>query len=452
VCAVPSDALDTAQHGAKIPRHMSAAERASQNDARYRAQIAALFERSTFYRDKLRAHGFDSAASVGGLDGIAALPFTTKDELRESQHAQPPLGTYAAIELAQAARIYSTSGTSGVPSYIPLTHGDLLGWREVAQRSYARNGLAAGQRVVTTYNAGPFVAGAALDAFDALGLTHVPVGTGNTDRLVTALRLLRPHALICTPSYAFYIAEWATKKGWPVRGAGLERVIVAGEPGGGEASFRRALEDAYAAPVYEVMGIGDIAASLFGECPEQAGMHFSGDGLIHVELVDPQTGKPVDMADGATGELVYTHLQREAAPLLRFRSRDHALVWTSRCACGRDSLRVRCIGRTDDMLIVRGVNVFPTAIREIVARFQPRVTGAVQVRPRRAGTKQDPPLPVLVELAEGIPPAADLADAIASELRSVLLFTSEVHLVRAQSLPRSDYKSKLVDYSDAAAE
>src|SRR5258705_9082334 len=145
------------------------------------------------------------------------------------------------------------------------------------------------------------------------------------------------------------------------------------------------------------MGIGDIAASLWGECPEQAGMHFSADGLIHVELIDPESGFTKEISDGETGELVYTHLQREAAPLLRFRSRDHVQAWTSNCACGRTSLRVRCIGRTDDMLIVRGVNVFPSAVREVVARFQPRVTGAIQIRLKRRGVKQEPPLPVWVE-------------------------------------------------------
>jgi len=421
----------------------------AQNDARYRAQVALLLERSQFYGRKLRDAGFDSPESVGGLSEIGKLPFTDKDELRASQAEEPPLGTHAAISIEQAARIYSTSGTSGVPSYVPLTRSDLADWRDIALRSYSRNGLAPGQRLITTYNAGPFVAGAALDAFEALGVTHVPVGTGNTARLVDALRLLRPHALICTPSYALHIAEWASEHGWAVAAAGLSRLIVAGEPGGGQESFRRNLEQHYGARVYEVMGIGDVAASLFGECSEQSGMHFSGDGLIHVELVDPRSGEPVDMADGASGELVYTHLRREAGPLLRFRSRDHAQVWTSRCGCGRQSLRVRCVGRTDDMLIVRGVNVFPSAIREVVTTFRPRVTGAIQVRPARSGTKQEPPLPVLVELEEAAPSDAEFSGQLEREIRARLLFTPRVRLVPARSLPRSDYKIALVDYSEA---
>jgi phenylacetate-CoA ligase len=149
------------------------------------------------------------------------------------------------------------------------------------------------------------------------------------------------------------------------------------------------------------------------------------------------------MDDGATGELVYTHLQREAAPLLRFRSRDHVKVWTSRCACGSAALRARCIGRTDDMLIVRGVNVFPSAVREIVARFQPRVTGAMVIRPRSRGVKQDPPLPIVVEGDK------EIAETIAREIRGALTFAPEIRMVAPQSLPRSDYKSKLVDFSEA---
>jgi len=337
------------------------------------------------------------------------------------------------------ARIYSTSGTSGTPLYIPLTRSDLEEWRGIARRSYARSGLAAGELTLTTYNAGPFVAGVALDAFDSLGVTHIPFGTGNTERLLTALRLLKPQVLVATPSYAMHISEKAEVRG-------LKRILVAGEPGGGEPAFRKVLEERFGARVYEVMGIGDIAASLWGECPEQAGMHFSGDPGIHVELIDPESGKPVEMKDSAEGELVYTHLRREAAPLLRFRSGDHVRVWVSRCGCGRTSMRVRCVGRTDDMLIVRGVNVFPSALREVVSKFQPRVTGVVLVKPRRRGVRQDPPLPVVVEGEVSDP---QLAGAIQEQIRNTLLVTTEIRLVAARSLPRSEYKSKLIDYSEA---
>lgn len=404
--------------------------------ASYPAQVARLYERSAFYRNKLRAAGFASAEAVGGLERIAGLPFTEKDELRASQAAHPPLGEHAAIAIAEAARIYSTSGTSGAPLYIPLTRNDVEQWREIGRRTYSRNGLKAGERVVTTYGAGPFVAGASLAAFEAIGAVHIPVGVGNTDKLLAALERLQPEALACTPSYALYLSE-------KIKSHALQRIIVGGEPGGGEASFRQKLQEAFGCKVYEIMGIGDIAASLWGECEAQAGMHFSAGEFIHVELIDPETGKQKQLSDGETGELVYSHLQREAAPLLRFRSRDHVQVWTSKCACGRSALRVRCIGRTDDMLIVRGVNVFPSAVREIVARFRPRVTGAMLIKPHSRGVKQEPPLVILVE---GDPRAAE---AIAREIRGALTFTPEIRMVPPQSLPRSDYKSKLVDFADA---
>ena len=409
------------------------------SDEVYRRQVARLFERSGFYREKLSRAGFVSPAAVGGLADIARLPFTEKDELRASQAAQPPLGAHAAVGMADLARIYSTSGTSGTPLYIPLTRADVDEWREIGRKTYGRNGIKPTDSVVTTFGAGPFVAGASLAAFEAIGCTHIPTGVGNTDKVLAALAQLKPQALACTPSYALYLAEKIPGK------TSIERIIVGGEPGGGEESFRRKLEQAWGAKVYEIMGIGDIAASLWGECPAQAGMHFSGAGFIHVELIEPETGKSVPLQDEAKGELVYTHLTREAAPLLRFRSRDHVQVWVSECSCKRKTLRVKCIGRTDDMLIVRGVNVFPAAVRDVVARFQPRVTGAILIRPRRRGVKQEPPLPVCVE-GESDPA---LAERIAAELRNSLTFTPEVRLVPPQSLPRSDYKSKLVDFSEA---
>ena len=148
------------------------------------------------------------------------------------------------------------------------------------------------------------------------------------------------------------------------------------------------------------MGIADVSPSLWGECEEQAGMHFCGDPYIHVELIDAETDEPLPFEDGAEGELVYTTLIREAMPVLRFRSRDRVVVNAKPCSCGRGGMRVRCIGRTDDLLIVRGVNLFPTAVREVVAEFRPRVGGPVLIRPAHTGVRQDAAPRVLVELAE----------------------------------------------------
>lgn len=179
-------------------------------------------------------------------------------------------------------------------------------------------------------------------------------------------------------------------------------------------------------------------------------MHFCARGFVHIELIDPDTGEAREMADGASGELVYTHIAHRGAPMLRFRSRDHVTVGAAPCRCGRTSPRVRCIGRTDDMLIVRGVNVFPSAIREVVNEFAPAVSGLICVRPGHKGVKQAPPLPVLVELAEGAGTEDGLAERIRQRLRDKLVVTTDIRLVAPGTLPRSEYKSKLIDYCDAS--
>jgi phenylacetate-CoA ligase len=420
-------------------------EQLTLDDASYREQLAYLFERSAFYREKLSAAGVDSAGDAGGLDGIASLPLTEKDELRATRTSDDPFGAHLCVDRSEIVRVYSTSGTTGSPSYVPLTAGDLDNWVTGSARSYAASGVVAGQRIVSTYNAGPFVAGAALAAFDRIGLCHIPVGTGNTERLLRAIVELRPDAAVLTPSYAAHLVEWAWEQGVDLRKSAVERVLVAGEPGGGESAFRDRLEEGWGARVTEAMGIGDIGVSLWGECEQQDGMHLGARGFVHAELIDPETGVALELGEGTSGELVLTHLRHRAAPLLRFRTRDHVQVRTSPCACGRTGPRIRCLGRTDDMLIVRGVNVFPSAVRDVVGGFAPRVSGNVLVRPRAAGVKQEPPLPVAVELARGTSPDDALAEEIRARLRSVLVVQTRVELVEWGSLRRSEYKSKLVE-------
>jgi phenylacetate-CoA ligase len=416
---------------------------AAADDAPYRRQIAYLFERSRFYRDKLGLAGFRTADAVGGLSDIAALPFTEKDELRASRSDDEPIGAHCTATRNAIVRIYSTSGTTGTPSYIPLTASDVDVWVRTSARSYGAAGVKPGDRIVSTYNAGPFVAGAALDAFARLGLCHIPLGSGDTDRLITAIEKLKPDVVALTPSYALHLAESAERRGLDLTKSSVERLMVAGEPGGGEPAMRAKLEAAWGASVTEAMGIGDISPSLWGECEAKAGMHFSGRGFVHFELIDPANGAPIPFVDGAQGELVLTHLVNRAAPLLRFRTRDHVRLGFGRCACGRTAPRVRCIGRTDDMLIVRGVNLFPTALREIVNEFAPATTGVVMIRPTSAGVRQDPPLPVKVEAID--PSQAGLAARIRARVREALLVTTEIELVAAGGLPRSNYKSKLVE-------
>jgi phenylacetate-CoA ligase len=419
-------------------------EQLARDDVSYRAQLAYLLERSALYQDKLHAAGIGTAAEAHGLEAIAQLPLTRKDELRASRTPENPVGAHLCAEPAELVRIYSTSGTTGEPSYVPLTAGDLENWVTGSARSYGASGVVAGQRIVSTYNAGPFVAGAALASFDRLGLCHIPVGTGNTERLMLAVQRLGPQAAVLTPSYAAYLVEWAAERGVDLPGSRVERVLVAGEPGGGEPAFRAALEQGWGARVTEAMGIGDIGVSLWGECEHQDGMHLGARGFVHPELIEPDSGQAVALQHGATGELVLTHLRHRAAPLLRFRTRDHVEVRMTPCPCGRTGPRVRCLGRTDDMLIVRGVNVFPSAVREVVSTFAPSVSGHILVKPTAAGVKQEPPLPVQVELASGHEVDADLGDQIRRRLREVLVVQTQVELVPWGTLQRSEYKSTLV--------
>ena len=421
-------------------------EQFSLDAVHYKVQINYLFTHSELYRTKFKADNITSAEAAGGLRSIAQLPFTEKNEIRASCTPENPIGTHLCVERADIIRIYSTSGTTGAPSYIPLTAADLDRWTTASARSYSASGVSAGMRIVSTYNAGPFVAGAALGAFDKLGMCQIPVGTGNTERLMTAIKLMQPEAAVLTPSYAAYLIEWAADRNFDLRNSSIKRVMVAGEPGGGEPAFRSKLEEGWGARVTEAMGIGDIGVSLWGECEHQQGMHLGARGFVHAELIDPATGAAIPMEDGAKGELVLTHLQHRAAPLLRFRTRDHVEVWTSPCKCSRTAPRIRCIGRTDDMLIVRGVNVFPSAIREVVGEFLPQVSGHIMVRPPIFGVKQEPPLPIDIELGKDQIAMADLAEKIRARLRGVLVFTAGIKLVPFGTLQRSEYKSKLVQH------
>jgi phenylacetate-CoA ligase len=419
-------------------------------DQRYRAQVRYLFERSPFYRRKLETAGFRQAEAVGGLDRLHMLPFTDKDELRESQSLHPPFGDFLAADLGAIRRIYSSSGTTGIPCYIAVTANDFDWWTTMSARSYSAAGIRSTDTVVTPMNAGPFVGGAALDSLFKIGATTVPVGSGNTERLVRALQYLKANALLGTPSYVSHLADWCRERNINTQLLGLQRILVSGEPGGSDPQFRAMAKSIFNASVCETLGLSDINPGLWGECREQAGMHFCGHGYVHFELIDPDTNEVLPLTDNAEGELVYTSISREAMPMLRFKSRDRVIMNAQPCSCGRTSIRMRCVGRTDDLLIVRGVNVFPTAVREIVGRFAPETTEYIQIRPTAKGPKQIPPLPIRVEVSSLATLSNDtLVRKLEDALRSALLVKVRVELVPPGTLPRSEYKSKLVDYTEA---
>jgi phenylacetate-CoA ligase len=415
----------------------------------YRKQIAHLLTNSTFYQQKLGDAGFHSPEDIGGLEELAKLPFTEKDEIRATQAASPPFGAHLAAKEEDLRRVFSTSGTTGTPCYLGLTAADLDMYATNVARGYTAAGFSRGQKVVVGFNAGPFVAGAVYYGFDKIGCSVIPVGTGNTERMVTAIQKLGATGISCTPSYGLYLIDWCHQHGIDTHSLGLKNMITAGEPGGGDPLVRGKIEAAFGCSVRESMGIGDITLSAWAEDEDGKGMHFMPRGYVHVELIDPVSADPVPWRDGAEGELVYTALQREAMPLLRFRSRDHVIVTMAENPSGRTGPRIRCVGRTDDMLIVRGVNLFPTAIRSVLDHFTPAVSGMFQVRPRTRGVLQSPPLPVVVELGQDTPePPEGLRQRMAEEIRSRLLVTAEVTFAPHGSLPRETYKSKLVDYAD----
>jgi phenylacetate-CoA ligase len=417
----------------------------------YARQIAYVFANSEFYRRKFDAAGIRRVEELGGLDDIAKLPFTEKDELRRTQAESPPFGAHLACDPGTLLRVYSTSGTTGVPCYLGLTQNDLDMYATNVARGYTAAGFFRGQRVVVGFNAGPFVAGAVYYGFDKIGCAVIPVGTGNTERLVTAVQKLGATGVSCTPSYGLYLIDWCREHGINTHTLGLKNMITAGEPGGGDPMIRARIESAFGCRVRESMGIGDMSLSVWAEDEDGNGMNFAARGYVHTELIDPQSGATLPWEDGAQGELVYTALQREAMPLVRFRSRDHVVVSMKPNPTGRTGPRIRCIGRTDDMLIVRGVNLFPSAIRSILKEFSPEVGETFRIFPRNKGVRQMPPLPLVVELGEGrgqVP--AGLDERMTAEIRSRLLVNTEVSFVPYRTLPRETYKSSLVDYSRSA--
>jgi phenylacetate-CoA ligase len=415
----------------------------------YRRQIRYLLDNSRFYQAKLSEVGLSNAEEIGELDDIANLPFTEKDELRKTQAAAPPFGDHLSCAPEELLRVFSTSGTTGVPCYLGLTRNDIDMYATNVARGYSAAGFSKGQRIAVGFNAGPFVAGAVYYGFDKIGCTVIPVGTGNTERLVTAIQKLGATGISCTPSYGLYLIDWCQEHGIDTQSLGLANMITAGEPGGGDPLIRGRIEEAFGCKVRESMGIGDISLSTWAEDDDGNGMHFMARGFVHVELIDPASGEPIPWVNGAEGELIYTALQRDAMPLLRFRSRDHVVVNMNENPTGRTGPRIRCIGRTDDMLIVRGVNLFPSAIRSILNEFTPDVSGMLQVRPKEHGVLQTPPLPLVVELGEDFSGSAeDLQKRLQLEIRSRLLVTTDLRLVPYGTIPRETYKSKLIDYSD----
>lgn len=413
--------------------------------ARLREQLRYVQDNSPFYRRKLEEAGFD-VTRLRSVDDLAHAPFTLKEELRESQIEHPPLGEHAAAGMDEVLRVHSSSGTTGRPSYVGLTRRDRDVWTEVVSRVYYCEGLRPSDVVIHGFGLGFFVGGLPLkDAIENIGATFVPIGTGESHRLVTSTRNLGGTVLTCTPSYAQYLAEYVRDRfGMEPAQLGLRRIMLGAEPGGGVPAIGRKISEDFGAFVTEGFGNADLIAVYAGSCDEADGMHFLAPDYMALELIDPLTERVLDWEDGVEGELVATHIDRECCPLVRFRTRDRIRVRTSPCGCGRTGPRWTCVGRSDDMLIVRGVNVWPSAISDVVGGLRPRTTGAVQVLLAAPGPKVEPPLRLQAEYG---PEATDL-DALKRELegtlREQLVVECDVELLPPGTLPRFEMKAQLV--------
>lgn len=395
-----------------------------------------------FYAEKFE-HAELTPEEVQAPEDLRQFPLTRKEELRESQRRAPPFGEHQACDREAIARVYTTSGTTGTPTFVGLTESDLDVWAEAGARAARTAGLGRGDIVVGVLAGGPFAGAVTYDGHRAAGATIAPVGPGETDRVVALFENDCGSALLGTPSYAEYLLEQLREREIEPTTLGIERMLLGGEPG--TQQVRESLESAFDCQVTESMGISDVCISVWGECRERQGMHFTGQGATVPELIDPETGGVIDWEPGARGELVYTSLNRECVPVVRFRSRDRVEVLGTDCACGRQTPRIRCLGRTDDVFVVRGVTVFPSAVKDVVSDIQ-GTTGQLRIHLPEGSHAVDAPVPITVERdhATAVDPET-LVSRVETALADRLSFGAEVDVVAAGALDRSEYKMQLVE-------
>ena len=413
--------------------------------AKLAKQLDYLFARSDFYRDKF-AEEHVQREDFRTMPDLARFPFTTKEELRESQAACPPLGRHMAADWTDVIRVHSSTGTTGKPSFVGITRRDAEIWTAITARSFYTQGARKTDAVIHAAGLTMFVAGlSSKDALESLGACFIPIGTGASEKALAAIRFLGANAMHCTPSYATYFADFVRREaGLEPKDLGLKKLFCGAEPGAGIPAVRAKLQQDWGARVTEGLGNADMAPIIFSECPEQSGMHFNGQEFVAVEIIDPESGDVLPVEMGVTGELVYTSLERECVPLLRFRTRDRVTVTGTSCPCGRTSFKLRCVGRTDDMLIVLGVNVFPSAVKDVVSSFYPGTTGEIQIVLDQPGPGVAPPLRVVAEFSASVSDIVALKSDVERKIKTVLSIPSEVDLVPAGTLPRFEMKGQLI--------
>ena len=400
--------------------------------------VRRVYENVPFYRKKLDEMGIQPG-DIRTLDDLRRLPFTYKQDLRDNY----PYGLFA-VPQAQLARIHASSGTTGKQTVVGYTHNDLKIWGEITARALSAAGVTAEDFVHISYGYGLFTGGLGLhEGATTLGASVIPVSTGNTKRQIQIMQDFGSNCLCCTPSYAMHIAETMQQMGVDPSSLKLRAGIFGAEPW--TEAMRRRIEEMMHIRAYDIYGMSELMGpGVAYECSAQDGMHINEDHFI-VEVIDPETGEPVP--DGEKGELVFTCISKEALPLIRYRTRDISAVTREKCSCGRTFLRMKKPqGRTDDMLIIRGVNVFPSQVESVLLGFD-FVTPNYQITVSREGALDS--VSIDVEMAEGVAfdtvrEVESRARMLRSAIEQVLNIAATVRLVPPGTLERSEGKARHV--------
>jgi phenylacetate-CoA ligase len=391
--------------------------------------------RVAFYRERL-------PSSLAGLDDLARLPFTRKSDLRD----QYPFGLFA-VTPAEVARIHASSGTRGKPTVVGYTRADLDTWREVMARAMTAAGARPGHRLHIAFGYGLFTGGLGFhDGGERIGMTVVPASSGNTARHHLLLQDFRPEALAGTPSFVLHIAESLEEQGGRASDLGIRYAMLGAEPW--TEAMRTAVERAFGCRAYDIYGLSEIIGpGVSGECEAREGLHVADDHFLP-EVIDPASGAP--LAPRHEGELVLTTLTKRAMPVIRYRTGDITALDPAPCRCGRTSVRMaRVKGRADDMLVIKGVNVYPSEVEAALLGFDELVPQYQLVVDRRGTLAQVAvnvePTAALVDRCGGFSPEHDVVQALcraaAERLHRTLGLSVTVTLVPPHTIPRSEGKA-----------
>src|SRR6266496_2976863 len=399
---------------------------------RLRAGIDRASKTVPFYRNKLGEAGV-TADSIRSLEDLDRLPLTTKQDLRDNY----PFGLLA-VPMKEVIRVHASSGTTGKPTVVAYTRNDIQLWSDLMARTCAAAGVTDDDVVHNAYGYGLFTGGlGAHYGAERLGATVVPISGGSTERQIALIQDFGARVLCATPSYALAIAEVAEQQGVDLTRSTLEIGLFGAEPWSG--AMRREIEARLGLKAIDIYGLSEIMGpGVACECECQAGLHGWEDHFLF-EVIDPETGRAV--REGQAGELVITTLTKEALPMLRYRTRDITRVTTKPCDCGRTHLRIlRITGRNDDMLIIRGVNVYPSQVEAVLVGL-PDIAPHYQLVVERRGSLDA--VTVEVEAQPGVDAAAYAAAArqVAHHIKSLIGLTADVFVKKPGAIPRSQGKA-----------